>query len=83
MLQNALNSYLQHTAGLNPKGYRYVRHENRALTNAQRNIVDGELLWLYMHLSRNEQLELSRRIGVDGEQVLDDLLEIDRCTAHF
>ncbi|XP_041375883.1 cleavage and polyadenylation specificity factor subunit 1-like isoform X2 [Gigantopelta aegis] len=83
MLQNALTVHIPHTAGLNPKTYRAVKMSFPDLSNPQKNILDGELLWKFLHLNLMERNELSRRIGTSTDQILDDLLEIDRLTAHF
>ena len=83
MLQNALNTHVQHTAGLNPKAYRTLRQESRMLCNVHRNILDGDLLWKFLNLSNMERNELAKRIGTSSEQIVDDLMEIDRTTAHF
>uniref|UniRef100_A0A8D3BFY4 Cleavage and polyadenylation specificity factor subunit 1 n=1 Tax=Scophthalmus maximus TaxID=52904 RepID=A0A8D3BFY4_SCOMX len=84
MLQNALNTMLPHHAGLNPKAFRLMLHsDRRSLQNAVRNILDGELLNKYLYLSTMERSELAKKIGTTQDIILDDLLEIDRVTAHF
>ncbi|XP_034017429.1 LOW QUALITY PROTEIN: cleavage and polyadenylation specificity factor subunit 1 [Thalassophryne amazonica] len=83
MLQNGLTTMLPHHAGLNPKAFRMLHSDRRSLQNAVRNILDGELLNKYLYLSTMERSELAKKIGTSPEIVLDDLLEIDRVTAHF
>ncbi|KAG8005040.1 Cleavage and polyadenylation specificity factor subunit 1, partial [Nibea albiflora] len=83
MLQNALNTMLPHHAGLNPKAFRMLHSDRRSLQNAVRNILDGELLNKYLYLSTMERSELAKKIGTTQDIILDDLLEIDRVTAHF
>ncbi|XP_054461707.1 cleavage and polyadenylation specificity factor subunit 1 [Anoplopoma fimbria] len=83
MLQNALNTMLPHHAGLNPKAFRMMHSDRRCLQNAVRNILDGELLNKYLYLSTMERSELAKKIGTTQDIILDDLLEIDRVTAHF
>uniref|UniRef100_A0A3Q3EBP1 Cleavage and polyadenylation specificity factor subunit 1 n=1 Tax=Labrus bergylta TaxID=56723 RepID=A0A3Q3EBP1_9LABR len=83
MLQNALNTMLPHHAGLNPKAFRMLQSNRRGLQNAVRNILDGELLNKYLYLSTMERSELAKKIGTTQDIILDDLLEIDRVTAHF
>uniref|UniRef100_A0A3Q2YAZ5 Cleavage and polyadenylation specificity factor subunit 1 n=1 Tax=Hippocampus comes TaxID=109280 RepID=A0A3Q2YAZ5_HIPCM len=83
MLQNALNTLLPHHAGLNPKAFRMMHYERRGLQNAVRNILDGELLSKFLYLSMMERSELAKKIGTTPDIILDDLLEIDRVTAHF
>uniref|UniRef100_A0A8D0LA46 Cleavage and polyadenylation specific factor 1 n=1 Tax=Sphenodon punctatus TaxID=8508 RepID=A0A8D0LA46_SPHPU len=80
MLQNALTTMLPHHAGLNPRAFHMDR---RILQNAVRNILDGELLNRYLYLSTMERSELAKKIGTTPDIILDDLLEIDRVTAHF
>uniref|UniRef100_A0A3Q2QV95 Cleavage and polyadenylation specificity factor subunit 1 n=1 Tax=Fundulus heteroclitus TaxID=8078 RepID=A0A3Q2QV95_FUNHE len=83
MLQNALNTLLPHHAGLNPKAFRMMHCDRRCLQNAVRNILDGDLLSKYLYLSTMERSELAKKIGTTQDIILDDLLEIDRVTAHF
>lgn len=83
MLQNALTTMLPHHAGLNPKAFRMMHSDRRSLQNAVRNILDGELLAKYLYLSTMERSELAKKIGTTQDIILDDLLEIDRVTAHF
>ncbi|KAM9386109.1 cleavage and polyadenylation specificity factor subunit 1 isoform 2-T2 [Pholidichthys leucotaenia] len=83
MLQNALTTMLPHHAGLNPKAFRMLHSDRRSLQNAVRNILDGELLNKYLYLSTMERSELAKKIGTTQDIILDDLLEMDRVTAHF
>ncbi|XP_036421767.1 cleavage and polyadenylation specificity factor subunit 1 isoform X2 [Colossoma macropomum] len=83
MLQNALTTMLPHHAGLNPKAFRMLHTDRRTLQNAVRNILDGELLNKYLYLSTMERSELAKKIGTTSDIILEDLLEIDRVTAHF
>ncbi|XP_046690557.1 cleavage and polyadenylation specificity factor subunit 1 [Silurus meridionalis] len=83
MLQNALTTMLPHHAGLNPKAFRMLHTDRRTLQNAVRNILDGELLNKYLYLSTMERSELAKKIGTTADIILEDLLEIDRVTAHF
>ncbi|XP_033126019.1 cleavage and polyadenylation specificity factor subunit 1-like isoform X2 [Anneissia japonica] len=83
MLQNALTTGYPHTAGLNPKAYRHVKYNERVLINPSKNIVDGDLLWHFNYLSVVERNELARRIGTNVEQILDDIMDVQRLTTHF
>ncbi|XP_060798374.1 cleavage and polyadenylation specificity factor subunit 1 isoform X2 [Neoarius graeffei] len=83
MLQNALTTMLPHHAGLNPKAFRMLHADRRTLQNAVRNILDGELLNKYLYLSTMERSELAKKIGTTADIILEDLLEMDRVTAHF
>ncbi|CAG5883736.1 unnamed protein product [Menidia menidia] len=64
-------------------GQRMMHSDRRSLQNAVRNILDGELLNKYLYLSTMERSELAKKIGTTQDIILDDLLEIDRVTAHF
>ncbi|XP_011607499.1 cleavage and polyadenylation specificity factor subunit 1 [Takifugu rubripes] len=83
MLQNALTTMLSHHAGLNPKAFRMLHCDRRSLQNPVKNILDGELLNKYLYLSMMERSELAKKIGTTQDIILDDLLDIDRVTAHF
>ncbi|XP_064466494.1 cleavage and polyadenylation specificity factor subunit 1-like [Ornithodoros turicata] len=83
MLQNVLVTNIPHYAGLNPKGFRTCQSQRKLLGNPHKNILDGELIWKFMHLSFMERNELSKKIGTSVTQILDDLLEIESYTAHF
>ncbi|XP_051519107.1 cleavage and polyadenylation specificity factor subunit 1 [Myxocyprinus asiaticus] len=83
MLQNALTTMLPHHAGLNPKAFRMLHCDRRMLQNAVKNILDGELLNKYLYLSTMERSELAKKIGTTPDIILEDLLEIERVTAHF
>ncbi|KAG8134060.1 putative Cleavage and polyadenylation specificity factor subunit 1 isoform 2 protein [Naja naja] len=62
---------------------RMLHVDRRILQNAVRNILDGELLNRYLYLSTMERSELAKKIGTTPDIILEDLLEIDRVTAHF
>uniref|UniRef100_A0A915L1Q3 Cleavage/polyadenylation specificity factor A subunit C-terminal domain-containing protein n=1 Tax=Romanomermis culicivorax TaxID=13658 RepID=A0A915L1Q3_ROMCU len=88
MLQSVLVSHLEHAAGLNPRSYRVVRQagyisSGSCLMNAQKNILDGDLLTEYLRLSATERYEIAKRIGTTREQLLDDLLEISRSITQY
>eukprot|EP00918_Siedleckia_nematoides_P034908 GHVU01075909.1.p1 GENE.GHVU01075909.1~~GHVU01075909.1.p1 ORF type:complete len:397 (-),score=43.80 GHVU01075909.1:410-1447(-) len=83
MLQNALTNQCPHIGGLNPKHYRAVYQESRMLVNPQKNILDGDLLWKYLHMSQVERNEFARKIGTTADQLLDDLSEIEYRSMNF
>jgi len=83
MLQNVLNQNTPHLAGLNPKNFRTVKFSERSLQNPNRNVLDGELLASFIYMSSEERVEACRRIGTTVDQILDDLMEIDRVSNHF
>ncbi|XP_032830400.1 cleavage and polyadenylation specificity factor subunit 1 isoform X1 [Petromyzon marinus] len=83
MLQNALVTLVPHLAGLNPKAFRMLHSDRRTLQNTVRNVLDGELLFKYLHLSTMERSELAKKIGTTPDTIIEDILDIDRVTAHF
>uniref|UniRef100_T1J479 Cleavage and polyadenylation specificity factor subunit 1 n=1 Tax=Strigamia maritima TaxID=126957 RepID=T1J479_STRMM len=83
MLQNVLVTHLPHTAGLNPKAFRMYKSHRNYLMNPHKNMLDGELLWKYLNLSYAEKTEISKKIGTTTDQIIEDLMDVDRTTAHF
>ncbi|UYV82374.1 CPSF1 [Cordylochernes scorpioides] len=83
MLQNLLTLTQNHTAGLNPKSYRLYHQFQRSLSNSAKNTLDGDLLFQFLHLSVPEKAELAKKSATSPEQIVEDLLEVTRCTAHF
>jgi len=83
MLHNVLHTTLAHVAGLNPKAFRAAKSHNRQLVNGARAVVDGDLVFAFLGLSHQEQVEVARKIGTRVDEIIDDLTEIDRYTAHF
>ena len=83
MVQNALVAFIAHGAGLNPRAYRQLQIKWKSLNNPQHNILDGDLVWKFLYLNLSERMELAKRIGTTADQVVEDLMEIDRVTAHF
>jgi cleavage and polyadenylation specificity factor subunit 1 len=53
------------------------------LGNPQKNILDGDLLFEYFHMSYTERNDIAKKIKTNNEQLLDDLTEIFQLTAHF
>jgi len=83
MLQIKLVQGLPHTAGLNPKAFRLFQTRHQYLYSPQRNILDGELLWRYPQLSWKEKTDFAKQIGTTQAQILEDLKEMDKVSAHF
>ncbi|KAI8851683.1 CPSF A subunit region-domain-containing protein [Chytridium lagenaria] len=89
-LYSKMVNSLQHHAGLNPRGYRQLRHRMRPLTTAlssgppgPRFILDGDLLSQYHSLSYEQQKELANAVGSTVERNIDDLLEATAGTDYF
>ncbi|XP_018430492.1 PREDICTED: cleavage and polyadenylation specificity factor subunit 1, partial [Nanorana parkeri] len=63
MLQNHLNVWIPHHAGLNPRAFRMLQSSRRTLQNAVKNVLDGELLNRFLYMSSMERSELAKKIG--------------------
>jgi len=83
MLQNLLTTYIPHKAGLNPKSYRMVHYPGHQLSRPTKNIVDADLLWKFVELTALERAEIARRLVTSVNQIVADLIDVDRSTAHF
>ncbi|CAL7948360.1 unnamed protein product [Xylocopa violacea] len=83
MLQNVLVTHICHIAGLNPKAYRTYKSYIRTQGNPARGIIDGDLVWRYLYLPNNEKIDVAKKIGTRVQEIIEDLTEIDRQTAHF
>ncbi|CAG9824249.1 unnamed protein product [Phaedon cochleariae] len=83
MLQNVLVSQGAHIAGLNPKAFRTYKCWRNLQYNPCRSVIDGDLVWNFLHLSITEKIEVSKKIGTKIEELVDDLTDIHRLTNHF
>lgn len=63
--------------------HRLFRTRHQYLYSPQHNILDGELLWRYPQLSSKEKTDFAKQIGTTPAQILEDLKEVDKVTAHF
>lgn len=76
-----------HYAGLNPKAFRMYKGKRKesyyTIINFPKNILDGDLLFEFFHMSFQERLEISKKIKASCDQLLDDLTEIYQLTCHF
>ncbi|XP_053620009.1 cleavage and polyadenylation specificity factor subunit 1 [Plodia interpunctella] len=84
MLQNVMNNYCCHVAGLNPRAYRTYKSARRTAGGGPaRGVLDGDLVALYGSMPNHEKLDIAKKIGTKVEEITADLYEIDRLTAHF
>jgi len=83
MLMNVMTNNLNHTAGLNPKGFRTIRQTGKDLRSPSRGMVDGDLVFQYSDLPVAEKAEFARKIGTTAGEIMDDLAELDRNAGHF
>ncbi|XP_052749426.1 cleavage and polyadenylation specificity factor subunit 1 [Galleria mellonella] len=83
MLQNVINNYACHIAGLNPRAFRTYKPLRRGSGAAARGILDGDLVALFPSMPNAEKQDIAKKIGTKVEEIMADLYEIDRMTAHF
>ncbi|KAJ0171666.1 hypothetical protein K1T71_012429 [Dendrolimus kikuchii] len=84
MLQNVMNNYCCHIAGLNPRAFRTYKSARRPLGGGPaRGILDGDLVSQYTYMPNIEKEDIAKKIGTKVEEIMADLYEIDRLTAHF
>jgi len=48
-----------------------------------KGIIDGDLAWEFLYLPWQEKIEVCRKIGSKIDEIVEDLMEIDRISAHF
>ncbi|KHJ46818.1 CPSF A subunit region [Trichuris suis] len=83
LLQSMMDTVVPHVAGLNPKSCRLVRDRRKPLYNAQKNILNGNLLFAYLSTDVHVRKEVADCIGTTYQQLFDDLAELQRLTTHF
>lgn len=83
VLISILPSFPPHPSLPPSLSYRMFKTRHQYLYNAQRNILDGELLWKYTQLSSKEKTDFAKQIGTTQAQILEDLKEVDKVTSHF
>ncbi|CAK1589446.1 unnamed protein product [Parnassius mnemosyne] len=84
MLQNVMNNYCCHIAGLNPRAFRTYKNPRKTISGGPaRGMLDGDLIALYPSMPSAERHDIAKKIGTKVEEIMADLYEIDRLTAHF
>lgn len=83
MLQNVLLTHSAHLGGMNPKSYRTVKQWKKILANPARGILDGELIWQYIHLNYSDKNEIAKKIGTKVDEIYQDIYEIDTVSRIF
>ncbi|XP_013147048.1 PREDICTED: cleavage and polyadenylation specificity factor subunit 1 [Papilio polytes] len=78
MLQNVMNNYCCHIAGLNPRAFRYAGKHHKHNPN-----LDGDLISLFTSMPSADRHDIAKKIGTKVDEIMSDLYEIDRLTAHF
>uniref|UniRef100_A0A9J2PBZ7 Cleavage/polyadenylation specificity factor A subunit C-terminal domain-containing protein n=1 Tax=Ascaris lumbricoides TaxID=6252 RepID=A0A9J2PBZ7_ASCLU len=83
MLQQLMSSLVAQAAGLNVKGSRAARPQRPNHYLNTRNMVDGDVVFQYLHLSLADKNDLARKLGTSRYHIIDDLTEISRLTTHY
>ncbi|CAK9302681.1 unnamed protein product [Gordionus sp. m RMFG-2023] len=83
MVQSFLDSNTFYRAGLNPKLARGFQFSRQQLVNPAKSILDGNLLFQFLHMNALQQELVVKNVGVSLDQIIDDFLEIDRTTSHL
>lgn len=63
--------------------YRQLNTTDRTLGNPCKGIIDGELVWEYINLPWKDKGDVAKKIGSKSDDIMEDLMEIDRISAHF
>jgi cleavage and polyadenylation specificity factor subunit 1 len=71
-LASHLTNTLYHACGLNPRAYRIDKDAPEGMVGG-RTVVDGAILLRWMELGSQRRAEIAGRVGVDVEEVRDDL----------
>ena len=79
---NHLSNALYHPCGLNPKAYRVSNQAPEAVIGG-RPIVDGTILMRWTELGSQRRAEIAGRVGVDAEQIRDDLEALQSGLAYL
>lgn len=76
MVQAIMVNALPHICSLNPRGFRLFEARG-FLKERKKNVLDGTLLWQYVSMHVNLQMELADAAQTSRDVILDSLLEID------
>ncbi|KAI1001125.1 Protein cft1 [Podosphaera aphanis] len=74
-LATQLSNTLYHACGLNPRAHRIDRNAPESMAGS-RTVVDGTLLNRWMELGSQKRAEVAGRVGVDVDQIREDLLTL-------
>jgi cleavage and polyadenylation specificity factor subunit 1 len=71
-LTSHLTNILYHPCGLNPRAYRIGKDAPEGMVGG-RTIIDGGILLRWMELGSQRRAEVAGRVGMDIEEVREDL----------
>ncbi|VDP02481.1 unnamed protein product [Heligmosomoides polygyrus] len=83
-LHQCMSNSVGQLAGLNPKGARGGKPVRPMINSTNtKNMVDGELVEQFMHLSTTRKQDLARSLGASRYHIMDDLVQIQRLSTFF
>uniref|UniRef100_A0A158P6D2 CPSF_A domain-containing protein n=1 Tax=Angiostrongylus cantonensis TaxID=6313 RepID=A0A158P6D2_ANGCA len=83
-LHQCMSNSVGQLAGLNPKGARGGKPIRPLINSANnKNMVDGELVEQFMHLSTTRKQDLARSLGASRYHIMDDLVQIQRLSTFY
>ncbi|XP_030026309.2 cleavage and polyadenylation specificity factor subunit 1 [Manduca sexta] len=69
MLQNVMNNYCCHIAGLNPRAFRTYKTSRRGVCGgAARGVLDGDLVALYATMPNYEKLDIAKKSAQESKR---------------
>lgn len=68
-LQSQLTNTLEHACGMNPRAFRGVESD----VSAGRGMLDGNLLYRWLDLGKQRQVEIAGRVGASEWEIRGDL----------
>lgn len=74
-LSNHLTNTLYHPCGLNPRAYRIDPQAPEAMVGG-RAVVDGGIIGRFMELGSQKRAEVAGRVGVNVDEIRDDLEDL-------
>ncbi|CDH93388.1 putative cleavage and polyadenylation specificity factor subunit 1 [Caenorhabditis elegans] len=83
-LQTFIGSVTPQIAGLHIKGSRSAK-PSQPIVNGRnaRNLIDGDVVEQYLHLSLYDKTDLARRLGVGRYHIIDDLMQLRRMAFYY
>jgi cleavage and polyadenylation specificity factor subunit 1 len=75
-LTSHLTNTLYHPLGLNPRAYRVDKENDGGGVAGSRTIVDGAVVSRWMELGSQRRAEIAGRLGVDVDEVRDELVAL-------
>lgn len=75
-LASHLTNTLFHACGLNPRAYRAGKEAPDGMVGGGRTVVDGGMVLRWLELGTQRRSEVAGRVGMDSEEVREDLVAL-------